>query len=104
MLLPSSRWLTQDLHYYARFFRERERFSPLEQAEIVTFVGGRRPGPLACASGHGLLFLLLVLLPARLAIAATASMTSTTSTAAPCRASETQRDERGVQGREACIV
>lgn len=72
LLLPL-RWATQDLHYYARFFRERERFSRAEQVEIVALVGAQvAAGVAAFASGQGLLFLLLVLLPARLATAALA--------------------------------
>jgi len=45
-LLPL-RWLTQDLHYYGRFARERRRFSRTAQAEVV---GGVRAQALTVAA------------------------------------------------------
>jgi beta-carotene hydroxylase len=71
-LLPL-RWATQDLHYYWRFVRESRRFSLREKLEVVAtlclIVG---LGGLAAANGQGLLYLFLILIPSRLAMAALA--------------------------------
>lgn len=67
------RWLTQDLHYYGRFFRSLDRYS---RAEIIESAGGvalQFVGlAVAVALGHGWTFFFAVLLPARLGTAALA--------------------------------
>jgi fatty acid desaturase len=67
LLLPL-RWLTQDLHYYARFFADRQRFSGAEQAEVVGGVALQVAAVAGlCALGQVGVALCCVLLPARLA-------------------------------------
>lgn len=71
-LLPL-RWLTQDLHYYARFLREPERFARREKVEIgLVMLAIAALALAAVATGHGLDVLLFVFVPARLATAALA--------------------------------
>lgn len=72
LLLPL-RWLTQDLHYYARVLRAPRDFSARELTEIVLSVGAQVGlGALCLSQGQGWTFLVVVLLPARLATAALA--------------------------------
>jgi len=67
------RWLTQDLHYYERFFRTWGRFSPGERAEVVGGIAAIAVGVGAAVGlGLGLEVVLYVLLPARLATGALA--------------------------------
>jgi fatty acid desaturase len=67
-LLPL-RWLSQDLHYYALYFRVLRKRRRHEAAEVVvTLVGLYATVAALVASGHGLEALLLWLLPARLAV------------------------------------
>lgn len=71
-LLPL-RWLTQDLHYYARVLGGQGNLGRLELLEVVAGVGLQvAVGVLFVLQGQGLVFLLVVLIPARLATAALA--------------------------------
>lgn len=71
-LLPL-RWLTQDLHYYARVVGGKSRLSRLELTEVVLGVTLQVvAGLVFLALGEGLTFLLVVLIPSRLATAALA--------------------------------
>jgi fatty acid desaturase len=71
-LLPL-RWLTQDLHYYARVLGGHANLGRLALSEIVLAVGLQvAAGVLFVLNGEGLVFVLVVLVPARLATAALA--------------------------------
>jgi len=71
-LLPL-RWLTQDLHYYARVLGGHANLGKLELVEIVAAVALQvAAGVLFLLAGEGWVFLLVVLIPARLATAALA--------------------------------
>lgn len=71
-LLPL-RWLTQDLHYYARVLRGQGNLSRGELVEVVAAVALQvLAGALFVLQGEGWVFLFAVLLPARLATAALA--------------------------------
>lgn len=70
-LLPL-RWLTQDLHYYVRFARDRRRFTPAAQLEVVGGVAAQVLLVAAlCWAGQGVVAAVL-LISARLATAALA--------------------------------
>ncbi|MBK7974525.1 MAG: fatty acid desaturase [Deltaproteobacteria bacterium] len=63
------RWMTQDLHYYAFYFRHLASRPRDERVEtVVTLLALWGAAALAAASGHGREVLLFVVLPSRLAI------------------------------------
>lgn len=68
LLLPL-RWLSQDLHYYAVYHRQRAKRPRREQLETTATLAGFIVAMIAlAATGHGMLVLLGLLVPARLAI------------------------------------
>lgn len=63
------RWMTQDLHYYAFYFRQLATRPRDERAEtVIALLALWGTAALAAASGHGREVLLFVVLPSRLAI------------------------------------
>ncbi|MBL4844090.1 MAG: fatty acid desaturase [Planctomycetes bacterium] len=69
LLLPL-RWLTQDLHYYVLVLTGRVRLSRRETLEVALGVSAQIvAGGIFVAQGEGLTFLLVVLVPARIATA-----------------------------------
>lgn len=63
------RWMTQDLHYYAFYFRQLATRPRDERAEtVIALLVLWGTAALAAASGHGREVLLFVVLPSRLAI------------------------------------